>query len=317
VSSKTGALALSVLPLLMILSACQVLQPLTDRSLEHEITRYRENIDRWNTLAAGHAGVRPLAPVQPSGGEEALLPALREINTLFRISFAVLAATTVPEQQAAPNPPSASPASLAEKLRDRVVTIYLEKGQEGPPPFVKGLLLSRSGWVMTVQHPFSLTDEAVKRVYATLSGREEAVSLELHGAFDESNLLLAKFDLPSEGKERVLHTAFGKAEKGEEVYLALDELRSLEIAGTDRELMLSEKQIFADNIIARAEGSMAGVVSGSVLFNAMGEVLGLYYLHSDEREIHGFASIGEMPGQIRLLIARYQRLLSPRSLEPY
>lgn len=300
-----------LIPLLLLpLLSCTMLNSLRTTELDEEIGEYQRNIRQWNSMAAGSDELEPLSPVSPRRSADAL-PALQEINTLFRISFAALAANTARSEPAAPHGSGPALDALAERLEPRTVKIFLDKGRENPPPFVKGLLLSHNGWTLTVQHPFSLTEQEIERVYATIPGREGRFPMELRGGFSETNLLLVKFELPFEGKSAAIPTLFAAAEPSQTAYLAADgKLRKLRIVDTERELMLGDKKVFRSNLIADTDADLSDVVSGSPLLNEAGEILGLYYLQSEVRGINGFATPRELPSRIAGLIARYQRQLS-------
>ncbi len=296
-----------------------------------DIMRLERNLLQWNTIAAG----KPELPVIPPVGRldsPTLKPLVREMNALFDIAFRVMVG-----MEAADGTDAAGRAGVVEidpVLNERIadttaslVRIAIDRETGDDNPFVYGLLLDRSGWVLTVKHPFVPQNTEMTDVY--LSGLDGTGGYPMVYRFvdTDTDLMLARFNLadaeqsgpPAGTVSPLLEAAprFAIPREGDAVWVADPESQMLlTVLGVGQPLSLGDERVYKGNIVTDAPEGLFGYRSGAPLFGRDGAIHGLYYHRSLDGTTGGFAALMDLPRQVGRIVLEYlTRGASPGSVQ--
>lgn len=276
---------------------------------------YQSNVLHWNALSGGRTWL-PFVP--PIADPDATLAELDEINELFRLAFYILSET---ENRSGAGQSSTDEAGGGASSRS-IVRVSVTSNENGPDPYVYGLLLTRHGWVVTLQHPFSGENGEMRDAYLSSRDGEGRYPMVYRVATTETNLLLTRFAIPDvsegmfppqEGVIPLLNATvplsdnlppFGVSAKDTAAWVMMEESRILlTVVETDRVLSLGDDRVYENNIVTNAPMALRTLRSGTPLYAADGAILGLFYQRSLDGMTAGFVSIEDLPRQIGYAIA--------------
>lgn len=276
------------------------------RSAEGET--YERNLLHWNILATRYDSIAPIPPV--AGRECAQVRSrLTEMNDLFEIAFRMLTAT--PERHAAS---TENDVQIDESPRlTEIVRITIDRADTQDHPFVYGVLLTRSGWVWTLSHPFSGGGSPSDTVYMSFVGGHQRFPLVYRHPDTTTNATIAKFAVPAssndgaptdEGAAANPRAKFAIAEVGMPLLVTPPHgmgngtFFRVDVTDTGRDLSLVGGGVYRDNIVTTAVPDTAWVNSGVPATTISGKIVGLYYHSGVNGTTGGFASFSDVPRQI-------------------
>ena len=317
---STAGVVRSTVMCVLVLSlsvSCAALQPLvrgTHRTDEQELQAYENNLIHWNLLSAQYDILEPIPPVSRTD-HDGLIAHAAGLNRLFRVAF-----DFVGDGPAETATGGARDLSNTEEMRHltggRIVTIYIGAPEDFPDdsdgvPFVRGILLSEDGWVLTVRHPFENHRCSPDQAYLRVPDHDRAYAIQSCRSGQRSNVILTKFDMDRESVDVGAPPVFSRPRKGETGFVLLDShVNTFEILDTGIPLQLGSELIYEENFIADAFESMYEATSGTPVWNRHGEIIGLYYHRSADGSTVGFADLTDLPRQIGEAIRSVHRTMT-------
>ena len=312
---RSGSFAIGVL-LIALVTSCAAFQPLVETDAyeaEGGLHTYENNLIHWNVLSVRHDTMGPIPPPDPAHSD-ALAAHTAAMNRLFRIAFDIVTAeSSVEATYSTGNAPD--PMKRIRKHADgRVVTIYFGQDDgDDEPPHVRGIVLSDTGWVLTVRHPFESRACTPDHAHIRAPGGETAYPIVSCRSGSGQNVMLAKFDVgeSAESIEPDSPPPFSIPRVSETAYLSVGpDTIPVEITEIGVPLQIGSDLVYEGNFIADAPESIDAAVSGTPVWNRFGEIIGLYYHRSTDSSTVGFAALSDLPRQIGEAVRAVHREVS-------
>ncbi len=310
-AARGGHCAATGMLIIALSASCAAYQPLVSARARHddrELRTYESNLVHWNVLSARFDTMEPIPPPDPAH-PEALAAHVAGLNRMFRIAFDIVSADSS-EDTTNTGGESPDPAQIRQRADGRVVTIYFDQVDDDEPPHVRGILLSESGWVLTVRHPFEDRGCSPDQAYIRVPGHDGAYPIVSCRSGSGQNVMLAKFDIAGNGEavEPGSPPPFSVPRDGETGFLLIDrDVISIEISDTGVPLQIGSDLVYERNFIADAPESIDEAVSGTAVWNRFGEIIGLYYHRAVDGSTVGFAALSDLPRQIGEAVRAVQR----------